>query len=257
MKTSSIEQYDNVAEHYDNLAKNGPFSTLAPHNSGGRKSQYVAAVFDNALLNHLTRLYIDTPIESLLDLGCGTGIFSKQAAIISKNVLGVDLSIRMLQLATKVCNKHKNTLFIQVDGVHLPFRNNSFSTIIARESLCYVKDDLLNDMVKQIYLLLKPGGYFLWLEQVSNNTRWQKHSINAPLTRRSPSTLRTIATEAGFRYIDEHIVRVPRFPVIYPVWFGLFPQSWIPRLAKFEVNWHKNHPSKPHRWWDNLLILKK
>lgn len=243
-----------VSEHYDKLAANGPYGTLAPHNRGGRKSQYVAAVFDSALLASLD----SQSTGRILDFGCGTGLFSSKAAAFADEVVGVDVSEGVLTQAKLVCRGLANVCFAHMDGTHIPLPNGSVDVVIAREVLCYVPDAQLPQMLKEIRRVTKPGGRFLWLEQVSRTAFWQRHPDAPDLVKRDPGSIHAMAESSGWNVQSETVVRTPRFPWIYPVWFGLVPRRLIPVLAHWEVTLHsrRSRPSGMRRWWNTLFELR-
>lgn len=243
-----------VSDHYDRLAAYGPFATLAPHNRGGRKGEYVSAVFDAALLPMLEHA---APYDRILDFGCGTGILTKQLAAYAREVVGTDVSPGMLRQAAEICGKSRNVRLLQTGGSGIPLPDASVDVTVAREVLCYVSDGGLPSVLKDIHRVTKPGGVFLWLEQLSNNPSWQKHPGAPNLVKRSPSSIRALAVAAGWHVKSEIVVRSPRFPWIYPLWFGLVPRTWIPRLARWEVAIHRRFPYLPRRWWNALLVLGK
>lgn len=245
--------FQRVAAHYDKLAGRGPYATLAPHNRGGRKSEYVNAVFDAAILPWLA----DDACGNVLDFGCGTGSFTRVLADRCSRVTGVDVSEQMLQTASELCNGLTNVRLQKIDGSHLPFPQAEFDDVIARESLCYVPDDLLEPVLREMSRVLKPRGRLLWLEQVSNAPRWQRHPNVPNLVKRAPEDLRGRLSAAGFVLLDEAMVRTPRFPWIYPVWLGLVPRRLIPMLACREVAWHRRFGGLRRRWWNVLLIAER
>lgn len=249
------EHIRRVSNHYDRLAANGPYGTLAPHNRGGRKSEYVAAVFDVALLNPLAQ---GAPYQRILDFGCGTGIFTRKAAAIADEVVGMDISAGMLEQAEAVCRGLPNVRLMRTDGSHIPLPDQSVDVVTTREVLCYVPDAQLLHLLAELRRVTRPGGRFLWLEQVSENPDWQ-HNPQAPnLVKRSSDTIRKAASDSGWKVLDERIVRTPRFPWIYLVWFGLLPRRVIPTLARWEVNLHGCLPKwhLPYRWWNGLFELR-
>lgn len=243
-----------VSDHYDRLAAHGPFATLAPHNKGGRKSEYVAAVFDAALLPKLEHA---VPHERILDFGCGTGILTRQLAAYAHEIVGVDVSLGMLGQAAEVCRGAQNVRLLQTDGSNIPLPAASVDWTVAREALCYVPNDDLPSILRDMLRVTKPGGRVLWLDQVSNAPFWQRHPDAPNLIKRSPTSIRAFAIEAGWCVESENVVRSPRFPWIYPAWFGLVPRTWIPRLARQEVAIHKRFPHHPRRWWNALFVLRK
>ncbi len=249
-----IEHFRSVAAEYDDLAKNGVYATLAPHNRGGRKSEYVNAVFDAAVLPPLVE---GGSCSHVLDFGCGTGSFTRVMAQYCQQVTGVDVSGKMVETAKQYCGGLSNVHFQLIDGETLPFESGFFDRVVARESLCYVPDEMLGDVLAEIVRVLKPGGRLLWLEQVSNDPFWQRHAGAPNLVKRPPHVLRELLQQRGMTLLEERVARVPRFPWIYPIWFGLAPRAWIPTMARWEVAWHRKFNVHPRRWWDALLIAER
>ncbi|HEV7165158.1 MAG TPA: class I SAM-dependent methyltransferase [Gammaproteobacteria bacterium] len=245
--------YHGVAAHYDNLAGHGIYGTLAPHNRGGRKSEYVGAVFDAAMLP----LIRGQRFASLLDFGCGTGVFSRQAADLIEGVVGVDVSPLILDVARGVCAQMPNVQLLLIDGEHLPFGDVSFDCAVARETLCYVPDARLEIVFAEVYRTLTPGGRFLVIDQVSNDPYWQTYAGTPQQVKRAPSDIRSCAARAGFLLQDEYAVRTPRFPAVYLAWSGLVPRFLFPKLARFETTWHRKRRQPVHRWWDAMFQFVK
>lgn len=252
--TSDDTNYTKIAAHYDALAANGPYATLAPGNKGGRKSEYVAAVFDAALM---PRLQVNETLERVLDFGCGTGIFTRQAAANAREVVGTDVSSGMLEQAARVCEGLPNVRLLHSDGMSVPLPDGYIDMVVARESLCYVPEAQIALLLAELLRVTKPGGTFLWLEQVSNDPRWQHHPRAPHLVKRSPDSVRGAAKHAGWRIESEEVVRTPRFPWIYPVQMGLVPRFLIKHLARREVSIHQRSPHPSQRWWNALYVLRK
>lgn len=244
-----------VAQLYDELAANGPFGTLAPSNRGGRKSRYVAEVFDAALLKELE---VATPNDVLLDYGCGTGIFSIRAARVVGQVIGLDISEKMLDWCRRLAGEDSSINWLLGDGESIALDDDTVDWVIARESLCYVQTEKLPAMITEIHRVLRPGGHFLWLEQTSDDPSFQRHPQAPLLEKRPVQELIGIARTAGFTLQSAHCVRTPRFPWIFPVWFGLVPKQWISTLARAEVKWQRRFGKlQGRRWRDVLLMLRK
>lgn len=252
--TSDDSGYAKVAAHYDALAVNGPYATLAPSNKGGRKGEYVAAVFDAALL---PRLQANEALECVLDFGCGTGIFAQQAAPHAREVIGVDVSSGMLEQAARVCDRMPNVRLLHTDGSRVSLPDACVDMVVARETLCYVPDAQIAPLLGEILRVTKPCGTFLWLDQVSDDPHWQHHPRAPHLVKRSAGSLRRIAQQAGWWVESEQVVRTPRFPWIYPVQAGLVPRPLMQRLARWEMAIHSRLPQPSRRWWNALFVLRK
>lgn len=119
----------------------------------------------------LSRLTI-SPNETIIDLGCGEGRHTIGASFFYPNnpVFGVDLNLNDLVIAKQRLNewesqtqlqpqktqRKKHTLFINANGFHLPFKDNSIDHIICSEVLEHIEQyDLFFCELNRI---LKPSG---------------------------------------------------------------------------------------------------
>lgn len=77
------------------------------------------------------------PREQLLDIGCGTGYFTRRfAERMARQVVGIDCDLERLTLARSQTSA--NELYIQGDAQLLPFPDNSFDLSIAVTSLSFM-----------------------------------------------------------------------------------------------------------------------
>lgn len=76
---------------------------------------------------------------SLLDVGCGTGHFSRHFAGIGLSVTGVDPDPAALKYAM---TQGGDIRYMQGNVLELPFADNSFEYTIAVTSLCFIEDPL-------------------------------------------------------------------------------------------------------------------
>lgn len=252
MKIAS-EHYQGVAAHHDKLAKYGFYGLLAPRNRGGRKSEYVTILFDEAVVP----LIREKCVSSLLDFGCGTGVLCHRVAHDVDHVTGMDIAAGALQVAKESCGSLPNVTLTLIDGDYLPCPDAHFDCVVAREALMYVPDSKLEHIVAEIYRVLRPGGSFVLLDQVSNDPYWQKFSRTPLQLKRSPVSFRDCASHVGFVLEREYTVRTPRFPTVYLAWFGLIPPAFIPKLVRFEIAWHRRRSQPRTRWWNELFLFVK
>lgn len=101
------------------------------------------------------------PFDTVLDLGCGTGLVSNEIAQNVKSISAVDISFKMLEIARKkaALGNISNVEYIKTTLFDESLKPKSFDSIIAFNVL-----HLLNDPHKhmiRILELLKPDGYFL------------------------------------------------------------------------------------------------
>jgi ubiquinone/menaquinone biosynthesis C-methylase UbiE len=74
--------------------------------------------------------------NSLLDVGCGTGYFTRRFSAIGLEVSGVDTDIDMLRFAR---TQSSTIEYYQGSAVQLPFADNSYDYVSAITSLCFVE----------------------------------------------------------------------------------------------------------------------
>lgn len=88
--------------------------------------------------------------ETYLDVGCGTGLILRH---LPQGSTGIDLNPRHLARAkTYVPSAH----LVQSDAEHIPFEDNSFSTVICTEVLEHLVHP--RQALSEIFRVLQPGG---------------------------------------------------------------------------------------------------
>ena len=88
---------------------------------------------ERAELNHLVNACPLTG-KTILEVGCGDGIFTFQYAGMAEKVVGIDPEIADLRLA--LSDKRKdNSQFLQSVGERLPFPSEAFDLVIFGSSL--------------------------------------------------------------------------------------------------------------------------
>lgn len=93
--------------------------------------------------------------SQVLELGCGAGIPMTQILSEHFQVTGIDISSEQLSLARQNVPQAK---FILSDMVNLEFENNYFDAVVAFYSMTHVPRDEHNQLLSNIYRMLKKGG---------------------------------------------------------------------------------------------------
>lgn len=99
----------------------------------------------------------------MLDLGCGTGLCGKIFKPIAKNILGVDLSERMLAIASV---KNVYDELVTDDLIEFLAKQQSrFDLVVSGDVFVYVGD--LADIFFQVSRILSPAGLFVFNTEIS------------------------------------------------------------------------------------------
>jgi len=93
---------------------------------------------------------------SLLEIGCGTGVWTSFFQSIGFTVTALEPSSAMLDIARE--KRIPNTVFLQREAENLPFPDESFEAVAAIAVLEFVEDP--NRVRDEILRVLKPGGWF-------------------------------------------------------------------------------------------------
>ena len=114
--------------------------------------------------------------DRLLDLACGTGDILFRAAERANVAVGLDVTLRMLQLAAA----KRQAALVNGDMLALPFASGYFSVVTAGYGLRNVPD--LQQAIDEIARVLTPGGRFLSLDFNRPERSWLRAVYLAYLT---------------------------------------------------------------------------
>jgi SAM-dependent methyltransferase len=103
--------------------------------------------FDRSIAAHHAKLMAAAAIQSgerVLDIGCGTGQTTREAALAAPDgsALGVDLSREMLEVARKLTadQGHGNAMFEHADAQIEPFEPGGFDLVLSRTGTMFFGD---------------------------------------------------------------------------------------------------------------------
>lgn len=150
--------------------------------------------------DHLIRLYLDKHIKGL-DIGCGTGGNLRLLEKYCDEVSGLDLSDLALELAKKRWQHHN---FIKGNANSLAdiFDPDTFGLITIFHVLYHEWITSESSVLRQVYQILKPGGYLVVTEP-SFNILKRKHDIQDMGERRYRlKPFEKILKETGFILIS-------------------------------------------------------
>lgn len=95
---------------------------------------------------------------TILDIGCGPGLLSKEFAARSSKffIIGIDISLYAIKQARKNCRGLKNVKFRIENVNHLSFLDKSFDLVICKDSLHHFLNPL--HAIQEMSRVVKPGG---------------------------------------------------------------------------------------------------
>ncbi len=116
----------------------------------------------------------------MLDVGCGTGAFTRRFADKNADVFGVDISHKSTVLAGKVAPECS---FFTGDAECLPFGNESLDIVLFSGVLHHLPS--MEGALSECNRVLKPGGRFVGFDPNGRNpAMWLYRSSSSPLATR-------------------------------------------------------------------------
>ena len=125
--------------------------------------RYVArTVFTRHRLKNVFGLAGDLTGRTVVDVGCGMGTFTIEAALMGATAIGVDPAIAALQTARGLAaqlSAHRAE-FVAADAAELPLPAETADTVICADLTEHLDDATLAAVVKESARVLRPGGIF-------------------------------------------------------------------------------------------------
>ena len=98
----------------------------------------IASLYTQQYCNEQMRKYVVAfetvelrKTECLLDVGCGTGLFINEIAQMVKEIIGIDISRRMLEIAKRTCKNLSNVNLICADADYMPVQKKIVDKIVS------------------------------------------------------------------------------------------------------------------------------
>lgn len=108
----------------------------------------------------------------ILDVGCGTGLYSIRCSAKGAKVVGIDSSKEMLKIAKKkAIDKSLKINFIEGNMENIPFSDKTFNIVLSVTSLEFSNNP--KKTIKEFFRVLKVGGK-LTIGVLSSQSIWGK-----------------------------------------------------------------------------------
>ncbi|MDR2084248.1 MAG: bifunctional demethylmenaquinone methyltransferase/2-methoxy-6-polyprenyl-1,4-benzoquinol methylase UbiE [Bacteroidales bacterium] len=177
----NIDIFNDIAKTYDRI------------------NHYLSLNIDKYWRNKALAKHIDKSTAKVLDIACGTGDFAINAAQLgANNIIGIDLSTKMLDIAKEKIKKKNldNIIHVQEgDCNSLDFDDNTFD--IATIAFGVRNFENLDKSLNEVLRVLKDGGKIIILEFTSPRNKVFKRMYNFYIKNILPSIGRLISGNKG------------------------------------------------------------
>jgi len=118
---------------------------------------------------------------SVLELGCGTGYFTRELACSGANIVAVDVSPDLLEIA-KANSSAPNVRYEIQNAYELSYPDAVFDSVVGSSVLHHLE---IEKAIREIYRVLKPGGTIYFTEPnmlnpqiaIQKNVPWVKRKL--------------------------------------------------------------------------------
>jgi ubiquinone/menaquinone biosynthesis C-methylase UbiE len=119
-----------------------------------KRQAFVAG--DDLIRIMMDRLRNETNLRYVLELGCGTGLFTEIICQNAKTVTATDFSDEMIIKARELRQSLPNVRFSKEDATNLSFEEQSFDTVFMANLVHIIADP--DKVITESLRVLKPGG---------------------------------------------------------------------------------------------------
>ena len=119
--------------------------------------------------------------DSVLEIGCGTGMLTIRAAQKSTKIVGIDINPQMIEIAnTRLQEAHldESVDLIEMGVAELDeFEEQKFNVILSGLCFSELSSDEIDFTLKESYRLLSSGGYLILADETKSSNIF-KRSLN-------------------------------------------------------------------------------
>ncbi|MGN1380919.1 MAG: class I SAM-dependent methyltransferase [Bacilli bacterium] len=128
--------------------------------------------YPKELFEFLTKTY-NLKSKDIVELGAGTGKFSKSASSYCNKIYYVEPNLDMITKGKEYCNDCNNIIFVNNSAENTTLHNDIADIVFAVQSFHWFDKTTVKEEVKRI---LKPNGYFaiVWNDWEDENNEFSK-----------------------------------------------------------------------------------
>lgn len=159
------------------------------------------------------------PGESVLDVGCGTGILllqARQRVGPAGRAVGIDPGVRQIEWARRKAARRGIAAEFDVGGIErLPYPDATFDAVLSTMMMHHLPDDLKSAGLAEIARVLVPGGRVV----VVDFKRSDRKDADFGAGRLAIQDVPQLMSVAGFTAVQQGEIRLPRFPGVHGAGF--------------------------------------
>lgn len=118
------------------------------------------------IYHHYLRRHLPRHCENALEIGCGTGAFTRHLATRARRVQAIDLSPQMIRLAQQQSADRPNIEYVLGDVMRLSLPAEHYDCIVSLATLHHLQ---LEEALLKIKSALKPGGTLIIHDLVADD----------------------------------------------------------------------------------------
>jgi SAM-dependent methyltransferase len=218
-------------------------SGIDPADRRGRKNTYID-ILQKTALEEVLELKGD---ERVLDFGCGSGRIAYWIAPRVKEVIGLEVTPGMIELAGK--NRVAgNVKFMLYDGSHFPPLPEPVDLILSVGVVQIMKGESLKQTLSSLVQYLRRGGRFCLIEQASDNP-----GVDRPSTKEYLQAFGDLHLEV----LRHYPIRRGRWWLLYLIRYGLIPVGSFAGIARKEISRLREDKTPISYYRDYLFVLAK
>lgn len=120
----------------------------------------------------ISRLSMERDLGEVIELGCGTGYFTKAIAGSATCVLATDLSEEMVEAARTELREFQNITVQTANCEHTGFPSESFDTVVMVNLVHFIGDPI--ECLQESCRILRRGGLLLVADYTGHGMKWLK-----------------------------------------------------------------------------------
>jgi arsenite methyltransferase len=248
----------------------------APANRGDHVTMSNTLQFDTGVTERIKAIYSTQDVirqrsatinalhlqrgQRVLDLGSGPGYLAASIAEgvgATGEVIGLDMSDEMLEVAGRLCTDLPNVRFVSGDVADPPFEEGTFDHVVSTQVLEYVAH--VDDCLTHAHRILRTGGQLtivdtdwdsiVWASSDAARMErilgaWGEHLVDAHL----PRTLGHRLRSAGFE-----VDAIDVIPIVNTTWdAGVYSYGMTHLVADFVAGRRDITPEETKSWMADL-----